>query len=418
MKLKLLLSMSMMLVLAASSTSITGIAAADEPQGNQKQFESYEDQKQFGPYEWEVPFKYHSYPGPFRPYEKDIITVACAQITPVYGDKDATFEKMKKYIVEAGEKGADLLLFPETVLNNCGRIPSCDVDELSEPFPGPVSDEIGKMAKQYNMYVVYGFVEKNPDPTLRPTNSSAIIGPDGSPIDVYRKVHLEYISNLERGRRPVAFNTPWGPIGVATCYDNYQYPELARTYTLMGSRLLLNVTAAMEFKGFAEQYLYTLKTRAMENWMFVASCNRVGPRAYGPPDFGQSVILGLGKMNYTPVYLAGPASRTEEELIIATFNLKMSHGWRALARQFEENENQGEPDFQPQMWAEVWGTLAQPPISEEMEAANQELASLRSENERLSQKASTSGQTATIAGIAAGIFLLIGLGVMVFRRRK
>jgi len=79
-----------------------------------------------------------------------------------------------------------------------------------------------------------------------------------------------------------------------------------------------------------------------------------------------------------------------------------------------------EPDFQPQMWAEVWGTLAQPPVSEELEAANQELASLRSENENLSQKASTSGQTVTITSIAAGIFLLIAisLGIVVFRRRK
>jgi len=36
--------MVVMLVLVASSATITGIAAADEPQENQKQFEPYENQ--------------------------------------------------------------------------------------------------------------------------------------------------------------------------------------------------------------------------------------------------------------------------------------------------------------------------------------------------------------------------------------
>ncbi len=46
----------------------------------------------------------------------ELLTIGLAQIAPVWLDKIQTIEKMKKYIVEAGEKGCDLVVFGEGLL--------------------------------------------------------------------------------------------------------------------------------------------------------------------------------------------------------------------------------------------------------------------------------------------------------------
>jgi len=159
--------------------------------------------------------------------------------------------------------------------------------------------------------------------------------------------------------------------------------------------------------------------------MFIASANRVKARAPIEPgeeyggliDAGQSVILGPKGMSYKPVYYAGPASKTEEELLIATLDLSISDGLRTLGSNFTVNPMQGEPDFMPETWAKLWGTPATPPVNEELEAANRELAALRADYTEASQKTQT---TTTAISILAAIFLLstIGLGILAFRKKK
>ena len=91
----------------------------------------------------EGPYKYHRYPGPWE-YEKDIVTVACAQLYAIC-DSSAQLENMKTFVLRAAEKGVNILLFPETP---CWVIPNKAEAELST---GPTSLEIERLAKQYNI---------------------------------------------------------------------------------------------------------------------------------------------------------------------------------------------------------------------------------------------------------------------------
>ena len=47
---------------------------------------------------------------------REKVKVAVAQIAPVFMDKDKTIEKACRYIKEAGENGAELIVFPEAFI--------------------------------------------------------------------------------------------------------------------------------------------------------------------------------------------------------------------------------------------------------------------------------------------------------------
>ena len=357
-----------------------------------------------------------AYPGPFGPYDEDIVTVACAQIEAVHGDTTTTLEKMKSSVIQAAEKGADIIVFAELILNICDRFsnPGCSNLDMAEPFPGPSSLEMEKLASDLDVYIVYGFYEKdNSDPSIV-YNSAAIIGPNGA-IDVYRKIHPTPLENVKRGYQPVAFQTPWGPVGVSICWDSYIGGELARTYALMGCRLMLNPTLLYDAGGQREQAPVELACRSCENQLFIATTNHVGPSPFGPIYHGESTIIGPKGFTITPFTYAGPASDSDDELIIATLDLTHTDRIRDVGCTFAEASKQSEPLFLPQLWSDLWGKT-----NGELETANQELETLRLENKELSQTASVDKLMITMLSIAAGVLLLaaIAFGILAFRKKK
>jgi len=356
-----------------------------------------------------------AYPGPYGPYEKDIVTVGCAQIQPVYGDTATTFDKMHEYVIQAEEKGIDILVFPEMVLNNCMRgDEKCNKAEMAETLPGPSSQEMEKLAAQYGMYIVYGFLERDQADASKIYNTAAVLGPEGL-IGKYRKIHpVPWLEDVERGREPFAFDTPWGPIGVGICWDNYMYPELARTYGLMGCRLMLNPTAITFAAGQDEMMMHALICRYAENMMFVASANRVKSRGE-QADAGQSSIIGPTRMHYEPTFYAGPASDSEEELIVATLNLEEAELMRIPSCIYDINPRLKEPSFLPQMWAELWGNA-----DDELEIANQEIEELRVDKQALIIQNEQTTRNFHIAIAVAGLLLIttIAFAVISFSRKK
>ena len=156
-------------------------------------------------------------------------------------------------------------------------------------------------------------------------NSAAVIGPNGI-LGKHRKVHpIEYMEPwTTKGKTFELFETPYGPIGVGICYSTYCFPEVARSYSIRGARIMINASAFPKFPDcddHKEFYLTVLGARATENAMFIASANIVGDSG-GVPFFGYSAIFGPkpGKMNYH-IY-AGPGSDTAEGIVLATVNLK------------------------------------------------------------------------------------------------
>lgn len=264
---------------------------------------------------------------------KDIMNIAVVNFTAIWGNKETNLKRIKEYSEAAGKRGADMVVFPETAL--CGY----DDDEgkpraekmhalLAETVPGPATDEIAKITKKYNMYVVFGLSERAKSDPSKIYNSAAVVGPEGV-IDSYRKLHVGYreIAWCERGEDPCLFETPWGPVGVSICCDTFIFPEMMRYYRAKGARLVLNVTAVPDTPSQSGAAKLTIPTYAYVNYVFIASANLTG---YDKNTFfmgGSGVVGPNNKKSGADVYVGkmfGDPDSGKPEMYLGTVDLSMA----------------------------------------------------------------------------------------------
>ena len=205
------------------------------------------------------------------------ITIALGQMACKVGNKKQNLKAMEKRVKQAKKIKAKLIAFPELSLT--GYTIRDTAYELAEPVPHGLSiREVEKIAKQEDMHIVFGMIERSAKASAVLHNSAILIGPKGY-IGKYQKMYLPTHSIFEEKRyfRPgyqtPLFETDVGKIGMTICYDIY-FPEITRLLSLKGANLIVCISASPSMRrGFFE----TLTTaRAMENGVFVAYVNLVG----------------------------------------------------------------------------------------------------------------------------------------------
>ncbi len=200
------------------------------------------------------------------------IKIAFAQILSGK-DLDENLSIGKKACIEAKEKGADIMLFPE--MWSDGYFLPQDEAELRKLAIRKDSGFINAfrdLAADLRMAIGITFLEAF-DP--KPLNSVVFFDRLGNEILHYSKVHTcafddeavlssgedFYTADLDFGRGTVK-------IGAMICFDR-EFPESARILMLKGAELILAPNACpMEINR-----LSALRTRAYENMVAVATCN-------------------------------------------------------------------------------------------------------------------------------------------------
>ena len=225
--------------------------------------------------------------------------IACVQFDSVGKAKDQILAEAEEYVSEASAGGCRLICFPE-YFPGFGSIG--ELRRLAEPIPGPLTDAMSDLAKRYRVYLAFGVVEESGGKLY---DTAVILDNEGKTVLKYRKIHLFDALNVEESQVFEAGDSPstilevngWH-IAVSICYD-IRFPELTRLLAVRGMNLLLVPTAW--FSGpFKEAHLETiLKTRALENGIYVAaSCQIGGPFTGGTcivDPFGVVVARGLEK---------------------------------------------------------------------------------------------------------------------------
>jgi len=241
--------------------------------------------------------------------------IACVQMQSALGDKALNLKKMFEKLDEVmQDKDVQLVIFPELAVTGyeCSDL----YEETAEVFPtGESIKAIADKAKEYNVHIIFGFVEKaekGGNPVLY--NSAAIIDNEGNPLGCYRKSHLvdgEETKYFEKGTEYKVFDTSIGKIGIMICWDT-AYPEVARILALKGAEIIA-VPAAWETEPNEGDWELVNAARSFDNVVYLASCNHVGTdRELN--FFGRSKISGpLGR----PIVSAG----ADEEIIKATVDL-------------------------------------------------------------------------------------------------
>lgn len=262
------------------------------------------------------------------------ITIGCANFAAVPRHKSATLEKMATVVADAATRGCDLVIFPELALNSWGSCSECSDAHRpcdwhraeAEAADGPACRSVVDMAAAHGLHVIYGFEESGDGEVDVIFNSVNIVAPDGL-VGSYRKLHLGIPLETDRftpGDAIPVFATDLGPIGVSTCYDFYQGPELSRILALKGARLIVNPTGRSDLPRAREHLEQVTLVRAHENLVATASANRVGA-SHGPPAWAGGSVIAAPRYPGFPVTLARAGA--DEELITAELDFAAIAEW-------------------------------------------------------------------------------------------
>jgi N-carbamoylputrescine amidase len=255
------------------------------------------------------------------------LRVACLQMEPRVGHKEANLARSLELLAEAAHAGARLAVLPE--LCNSGYVFETreEAFALSEELPaGATCRAWLQAARRHSLYIVAGIAERAGEALY---NSAAVLGPSGY-LGTYRKNHLWGAENLyfEPGNLGVpVFHIGAGRIACAICYDIW-FPEIFRLAALQGADLLCVPTNWVPMPEQPAHLPVMANLLAMggahSNSMFVAAADRVGVER-GQPFLGNSLLV-----SHTGWPLAGPASPDREELLVADLNLSDARRKRSL----------------------------------------------------------------------------------------
>ena len=212
---------------------------------------------------------------------KKVIKAAAVQIAPILENRQATTDKVCAYIQEAGENGAEIIVFPETFIPNypyfsfikppmlTGKDHLKLYDEAVE-IPGPVTTQVGEMAKKWGMVVVLGVNERSYG-TLY--NAQIVFDATGEIVLVRRKItptyHERMIWGQGDGSGLKAVDTAVGRVGALACWEHYN--PLAR-YALMVDHEEIHCSqfpGSMVGQIFGDQMEVTIRHHALESGCFV-----------------------------------------------------------------------------------------------------------------------------------------------------
>jgi predicted amidohydrolase len=137
-------------------------------------------------------------------------------------------------IADAARQKADLVVLPETLtFYGLGKTYA----ECSEPVPGPSTEYFGNLAKEHDLYLVAGLIERAEHLIY---NVAVLIGPDGKIVGKYRKVTLprgEVEKGVAPGHEYPVFDTRFGKVGMMICYDGF-FPEVALQLSNHGAEVI------------------------------------------------------------------------------------------------------------------------------------------------------------------------------------
>ena len=213
-------------------------------------------------------------------------------------DKLANLERAERLVRVGAARGANLVALPE-VFNWRGK--RNEQAAAAETLDGQSLTLMSRLARELQIHIVAGSItEQAAAGESRCYNSSALIGPDGGRIAVYRKIHLFDVDLPGRvtvresdaklaGAETVTAATPLGTIGLSICYD-LRFPELYRRLTFAGAQIIA-IPSAFTFPTGEAHWEPLIRARAIENQAYVIAPAQFGPNIYGYSDYGNSVIV-------------------------------------------------------------------------------------------------------------------------------
>jgi predicted amidohydrolase len=229
----------------------------------------------------------------------DVVFLAAAIQLTSTSDVKENLASSEALIRRAAGHGAQLIVTPENT-NYLG--PHDHKVRIAEAMDGPTVALFTSLAEELALHLVVGsFNERSEEPD-RCYNTSIAIGPDGSLLGTYRKLHLfdvdcgpdirfQESATTKPGDHPTLVRCPLATMGLSICYD-LRFPELYRHYRDQGATLL-TVPSAFTLTTGKDHWHPLLRARAIENQCFVIAAGQCGKHDDGGlrESYGHSMIV-------------------------------------------------------------------------------------------------------------------------------
>lgn len=208
----------------------------------------------------------------------------------------ANLEEAGRLIEEAASQGARLIALPEYFCIMGMR----DTDKLAvqeQPGDGLVQTFLSETAQRLGVWLVGGSVPLASPESDKIYNSSLAYDDQGQLVARYDKIHLFGMSlgterfaeekTIKAGKEVVAFDSPFGRIGLSICYD-LRFPEL---YRMMGDVDIILAPSAFTAMTGKAHWEVLIRARAVENLAYVIAPGQGGYHVSGRETHGDSMIV-------------------------------------------------------------------------------------------------------------------------------
>jgi predicted amidohydrolase len=219
-------------------------------------------------------------------------------------DKKKNLAQSKDYIEEARCKNAQIICFPEFQM---GFSPSdqkpIELSKISEGVnTGNFLRTLSRYAKENEIDIISTIYEKARI-KYKVFDSAIAIRKDGVIVSRYRKIHLYDALGFRESDKFLAGNSIEKPfqfeaakIGLMICYD-IRFPEVSRILSVLGAEFLVIPSAWVHGIMKEEHWQTFIKTRAIENGIYVIAPDQIGNlytgRSMVVDPFG-TVLLDMG----------------------------------------------------------------------------------------------------------------------------
>ncbi len=213
---------------------------------------------------------------------------------------DANLLQAGKLIGEAAKQGAKLIALPENfALMGVHELDKVKIREMDGQ--GQIQQFLSETAKKYNIWLLGGTIPLVAEDDNKVRAACLVYNEKGERVARYDKAHLFDVSvpdtgeeyresdSIEKGGDPFVFDTPFGKVGIAVCYD-LRFPEFFRQMSKQGVEIFV-VPAAFTAETGAAHWEVLLRARAIENLCYIVAPNQGGFHLNGRQTFGHSMVI-------------------------------------------------------------------------------------------------------------------------------
>ena len=227
-------------------------------------------------------------------------------------------DKLHRWVSEAAENGADLLVFPEYGAMELATLAGIDAARDLETSLFAVSERMpeanalhARLAQDFGVHIL-GASAPVFDGGPRPVNRAHLFAPTGETGFQDKQIMTRFETetwNVVPGGKLKVFDTAIGKLGVLICYDS-EFPLLGKA--LEACDIILTPSCTEQLSGYWRVRIGSM-ARALENQCVVAMASLVGEAdwseavdmntgmggVFGPPDIGfpDTGVIAEGTLN-------------------------------------------------------------------------------------------------------------------------